>query len=215
MKKLLCIGLVSLAFSSLATIPAHADTISFYNTGVADDGSVLAAGAADSHYTLISSADPDGTTALASTAHPFWQQNTGTASWISPGSSGTQDWDPGDYVYETLLDLTGYDPTTASLAGMIAADNEIYLNGSASPLYSGVGFGSLSSFLINTGFVSGINKIDFVVHNDDGPSGLIVDDAVATANSETPEPASLLLLASGAALAIYALRNGPLRSCQG
>jgi len=188
---------------------AWGDTIQFFDTGIAADGSLLVSGAADSHYNLLYSADSDGTTALATTANPNWQQATTTAGWISPGSSGTQGWDSGYYTFETLLDLTGYDPTTASLSGLIAADNEvsIYLNGGQSALYSGGGFNSSSPFLLNNGFVNGINTIDFVVHNDGGPTGLMVDDALATANAPTPEPTNLLLLASGAMLGIVTLRK--------
>lgn len=197
------------AFSCVAVSTARADTIQFFNTGVADDGSLLAAGIADSHYSLVYSADPNGTTATAMTPNPYWLQDSSTAGWISPGSSGYQGWDPGYYVYQTLLDLTGYDPTTASLSGLIAGDNSysIYLNQGGSPVFSGDGFSSATPFLINSGFVSGINQVDFVIYNTDGPSGLMVDDTLATANADTPEPASLLLIASGTALGTYAARK--------
>lgn len=179
---------------------AWADTITFWNTGVAADGSLLAAGSADTHYTLIDSADPNGTMAMATSAHSAWTQPTSTAGWISPGSSGYQNWDSGYYVYQTTFDLTGYDVTTASLSGMIAADDSVavYLNGSGLAAFNGsTGFSSLTPFLISSGFVSGVNTVDFVVHNDDGPTGLMVDDTVATA--QTPEPGSLLLMATGLA----------------
>lgn len=184
--------------SGLSGTAAFADTISFYNTGVDDNGNPLAAGVVDSHYSLVYSDDSNATTAMATTAHPAWVQASSTAGWISPGAT-PQDWNAGYYVYETTLDLTGYDPTTASLSGMIAADNEVYilLNRGGSVLYSGGGFQSLAPFLINTGFVSGVNYVDFVIHNDSGPTGLMVDDESAMASAETPEPASLLLLATG------------------
>lgn len=193
---------------------ALADTIQFSNTGVANDGSLLASGTADSNYSLLYSTDASGTTATATTANPAWQQNTATAGWISPGSDGTQGFASGYYVYQTTLDLTGYDATTASLSGMVAADDElyIYLNQGGSALYSGGGFSSSSPFLINSGFVSGLNYVDFVIYNDSGPTGLMVDDTLATANMPTPEPGSLVLLTSGVALGtFYALRKGRLR----
>ena len=216
MKRLLLLFAVLASLPAISASVAKADTIQFFNTAVANDGSLLASGTADSHYSLLYSADPNGTIATATTAHPYWEQDTGTAGWISPGSDGTQGWSSGYYVYETLLDLTGYDPATASLSGLIAADNEvyIYLNQGGSALYSGGGFSSGAPFLINSGFISGINQVEFVVHNDGGPTGLMVDDTVATANAQTPEPGSLFLLAGGTALGGYALRNGRLRSRQ-
>ena len=209
MKHFRLFSLFGLIIVGVTASPAWCDPLQFFNTGVGADGSVLAVGTADSHYSLLYSADPNGTTALATAAHPVWQQDTATAGWISPGSSGTQDWASGYYVYETLLDLTGYDPTTASLSGAIAADNEIYiyLNRGGSALYSGGGFSSSSPFLINSGFVSGLNEVDFVVHNDGGPSGLMVDDTLATADLPTPEAGSLLLIASGTALGALVLRK--------
>lgn len=211
--RLQLLSFLALALWGTTTGTAWGDTIKFSNTGVAVDGSLLVAGTADGNYSLLSSDDPNGTTATATTAHPNWQQDTTTAGWISPGSSGTQDWASGYYIYETLLDLTGYDPTTASLSGVIAADNEvsIYLNRGGPALYSGGGFSSSSPFLINSGFVSGINEVDFVVHNDSGPSGLMVDHTLATANAPTPEASSILLIASGTALGALVIRKRSLR----
>ena len=209
LKRLQLLSFLAFAILGTTTSTAWADTIRFSNTGVATDGSLLVAGTADGNYSLLYSADPNGTTATATSAHPNWQQDSATAGWISPGSSGTQDWASGYYVYETLLDLTGYNPLTASLSGMIAADNEvaIYLNRAGSALYNGGGFSSSSPFLINSGFVNGINEVDFVVHNDGGPSGLMVDDTLATATTPTPEASTLLLIASGTVLGALVLRK--------
>lgn len=201
----MCMALVGMAGSA-----AWGDTVTFYNTGVADNGTLLGAGASDPHYSLVYSNDPNGTTATATAANPNWEQQTATAGWISPGSSGDQSWASGYYVYETLLDLTGYDPTTALLSGLIAADNNvsIYLNGSSSAVYGASGFSYGTSFLINSGFVSGINEIYFAVYNGDGPSGLMVDNTLATANAETPEAGTLLLLATGTAVGgFYVMRK--------
>ena len=190
--------LLSLALLS-APLSSFGDAITFYNTGVASDGSVLAAGAADPHYNLIYSSASNGSPALATAANAGWASSS-SAGWISPWSSGNQDSNQGYYVYETTLDLTGYDAASAVLSGLFAADNSvtIYLNRSSSASFGSTSsFSSLTPFTINSGFIAGLNLVDFVVYNTDGPTGLLVDGTQASATAVTPEPRSLLLLSTG------------------
>lgn len=189
-----------LAFGVLAfvAVGAHADTITYFDTGVANDGSLLAAGATDQHYQLVSSADANGTTAVATEANGAWN-GSATAGWISPGASGTTSWESGYYTYESTFDLTGYDPAGAIFSGLVEADNSvaIYLNGASVAVLTGADYTTYMAFNIASGFVTGINRVDFTVYNEGGPTGLNVDDATLTATAETPEPGSLLLLATG------------------
>ncbi len=195
--------------AAAGVVPAVADPIPFYNTGLAADGSPLAAGAADPHYTLIYASDPNALAAYGTDPNGAWTTTSG-AGWISPGSSGSQGWAGGYYVYETTLDLTGYDQSTARLSGLVSADNavSIYLNQGGPALFtSNAGFNTLTPFEIDGGFVGGLNLVDFVVYNDSGPTGLLVADTMAQA--ETAEPASFLLLGSGLAAGMFFVFRRP------
>lgn len=198
--RILPVALVSLP------VAACADPVTFYNTGVAADGSLLAAGTADSNYILLYSADPNATTAVASSPNAVWITDS-SANWITPTGNGATDAAEGYYLYQTTLDLTNYDPTTAVLSGCVASDNSvgIYLNQNfnyTQQYFSETGFSSESCFSITSGFISGINLVDFVVNNTgNDPSGLLVSNTAAYAQAAptpTPEPESLFLLGTGA-----------------
>ncbi len=198
--------LAGFLFSLVASKAALADSIPFYNTGEAANGSILASGASDPHYTLIYASDGDAYTATATTPNAAWATPTGTAGWISPGASGNQSWDAAYFVYQTTLDLTGYDSATAVLSGDVAADNHIYIYLNGVDEFNSTGFSSQTPFSLTSGFMAGVNTVDFVVLNDSGPTGLLVDNTSATA-SPTPEPGSLILLATGAVVFTATMRK--------
>jgi hypothetical protein len=49
--------------------------------------------------------------------------------------------------------------------------------------------------VINSGFINGVNTLDFIVNNDGGPTGLRVE--LSGTSSVAPEPTSLLLIGAG------------------
>ena len=78
----------------------------------------------------------------------------------------------GDFHFQTTFDLTGFDENTATLSLQIQADEtvpNILLNGASTGLTAGFTAGFYQPPLtINTGFVSGVNTLVFVVHNSAG-----------------------------------------------
>jgi hypothetical protein len=131
--------------------------------------------------------------------------NNPDQSWPMSTESGNL---PGTYNYLTMFDLTGLDPSTAVITGSWASDNgaTFYLNDPDSSPISTIGetgYGTLTYFTINSGFVAGENWLMFEVTNDPwgsdpgiNPTGLLVNINSATANP-VPEPTTILLLGAG------------------
>ena len=203
------ITVAALAF--LTTTGAQAQPVqvgSFYNTGVDNTQTVQGNYAVETHYVLV--ATPDGSTPgvrVATSANGFpippWVGDNGVSAWIGPNSDAALNGAGGQYDYQTTFDLTGFDATTAALNGQWTADNagvDILINGVSTGQTVG-GFGGFTSFSIASGFFDGLNTIDFLVTNGEGPTGLRVEgtltaDAVA---APVPEPMSLAILGVGLA----------------
>ncbi len=204
---LTAIAVAALAF--LTTTDAKAVPVgTFYNTGVDDSQATLANKAAETHYVIVSA--PDGSTPgvrVATSANGFpippWLDDNSLSAWIGPNTdianvnselAGLL----GQYDYQTKFDLTGFNANAAALTGQWAADNtgvDILINGVSTGQTSG-GYDAFSSFSVLSGFIDGVNTIDFLVQNDGGPTGLRVEGVLT---ADVPEPMSLAIL--GASLA--------------
>jgi hypothetical protein len=162
---------------------ARADDIVIFNTGVDGAHHVLAAGAPDPHYALVAAPVGSGLTvpnpALAAAAHPAYVPNSAVgstgSSWIAPAGSTEISYAPGAYVYRTTFDLTGLDPATAHVDGIYGSDDtvaDVVLNGVSTGITGGAFFVLLFPLNLSTGFVAGVNTLDFVVVNaSPGPHG--------------------------------------------
>jgi len=206
--------------------PANTTQISsLYNTGVNNAGVPLANGAADPHYALIAQPAPGGLSdQVLTSAGGFpigpWLGDNSTSAWIAANGNADGEGPAGNYTWRTTFDLIG-DPATSIIEGVWATDNgavDILINGMS------VGTGQLSSshniwtpFLIDSGFVYGINTLDFVVNNlvvgSPNPTGLRVQMTGFAGNLPppsvaVPEPTSiaLWLLVSGFVM-VYVLRG--------
>ena len=189
---------------------AHASPILIFNTGVDTLGNPLPNGTVgDSHYVLITV--PSGSTAIQvrTSAGGFpingpWIGDDSLSAWIRPNNPGSPNDPGGTYDYQTTFDLTGLNPATAVLIGQWATDNtgsDIVING-VSTGHTAAGFGGWSSFTLSSGFIAGVNTLDFIVYNVPqefgNPTGLRVEmSGTADPNSQVPEPVSLVLLGTG------------------
>jgi len=189
----------SIAILAIFAAPAaFADSIDIQNTGAGG----AAIGTADPNYILLNA--PAGTsspTATVSTANGAWVQNTTTTQWIDPSGSGNAGEPVGDFVYVTSFILApGEDPATAVLNLNIAADNSfsVSLNGH-SDFGPGGNFNVLTPVTISSGFMTGINILQFDVDNGGGPTGLFVEASgtVSPSASIVPEPGSIALFGTG------------------
>jgi subtilisin-like proprotein convertase family protein len=155
-----------------------------YNTGVDDSARPLPPGSMDPHYSLIQSADPrfpgPGAFVVSNKFPVQWLSNSPVSQWIGPAADQSIiGLDPrpraGTYIYRTTFDLGSFDPATASIEGAVAVDinlEDILLNGRSTGISYRNGQYILSPpFTIAGGFTNGLNTLDFVTHNDTGPTG--------------------------------------------
>lgn len=203
---LMC-GLTSVcaAFGAAINIP---------NTGVGPGGTALPVGQLDPNYSLISAPTGVPLTAITTIPNGGWTPNTSTADWIGPTGNGEETSPAGNYDYRINFDLTGLDPTTATLSGNWTSDNNgcIDLNGVNTGICTGVlDYGTLMAFSITSGFQPGINTLDFLVTNTvfvgTNPTGVIVEISGTAAPSAAPEPSSLVLVAIGLTALLGVIRR--------
>ena len=200
---------------SLGTPSWAASIPGLFNTGVDALGNPLVGGngVADSHYTIISGpgANIYPISAVTFNCCYFADQPAGTngnSRWISVNENGANA-GSGIYDFQVTFSLTGLDPTTASITGLFGADNHVSetdLNGSAITGATTDTFSSYKAFTIPVGspFVSGLNRLDFLVKDDGAPMSLRVDSLAGTASpaqtGAVPEPGTTSLLAGGLVL---------------
>ena len=197
-----------------------------YDTGVDANGNSLSADSTDAHYTL------DGGGAIVVNGNNFpippwidYSPANGASRWLSVDSGGGNATLPiQDHVYVTTFNLAS--AADVELSGLFASDNasEAILNGH---IIGTISFGTPGNYSFqqytsfstanSAYFVTGINTLEFLVHNGDltqpdgnpgGWFGLRTEDLTITA---VPEPttvaAGVLLILPSCAGAFRIIRN--------
>ena len=161
------------AFVAPVTSLCAAPIPGLFNTGVDGDGLLLPGdGAVDPHYEMVVSADPSLPGPDAVTLAPGfpvgpWLAEGPDSRWIAPQAASGNGLG-GEYRFRTSFDLTGFDADSARIEGEWGVDNEgldILLNGVSTGITNFNGFGALTPFTIDSGFIAGENTLEFVVFN--------------------------------------------------
>jgi hypothetical protein len=187
--------------------PVAANPIPLFNTGAG-----IAEGQVDLHYSLLAgpSCPSGGCSAYAMVTDGFpippYFPNSATSKWIAPVGGNVDSEPAGTYIYRTTFSLAGLLPSTAIITGGWATDNagvDVLLNGASLGLSTAPDqfVRGLALFTITSGFVRGLNTLDFVVANWPCP-GCSRNPTAFRAELEgtaihNPEPGALVLLGTG------------------
>jgi opacity protein-like surface antigen len=199
--------IIAAALAIAAISSAQASITGLNNTGLGVGGT------ADSSYKLTAVTSDDGVAigvpTISTDQWPVnpWLVNTSVSKWITPTANQAQSldsWNAGTYTYTLSFDLTGYDAASAWFTGRVAADNSVVVKLNNQEISNVSGFTSWSDFSANSGFVSGVNTLDFVVtnwaQNSGNPTGLRVEFASSDAVAAVPEPETYAMMLAGIAM---------------
>ncbi|MFO0959527.1 MAG: hypothetical protein U0800_19185 [Isosphaeraceae bacterium] len=190
---------------------AKADTITLFNSGVGPGGSLLSGGSLDPHWSIIAGpgiTSPISAVVLNNQQVGNYAQSTDSRwVWVNAGGVAATG---SPYTFRLTFDLTGYNPSTATISGSWGVDNDgtILLNGAA-PAGSGAltllggdipnHYTSFHNFSI-TGDLSPGSTPWISPRTDLGViGGLNVNHLVGTVTA-VPEPSSVLMVAFGVAI---------------
>ena len=169
-----------------------------FNTGVDDSGVVCQPGSAALHYSL---SGPLSNAVVRerhfSSPNHTWVAAPAGSAWIGPADSNPI-MPKGNYNYKLEFQL-GQNTGGIELSGEFSSDNKarIFLNGRDTGNHNAVvQYRGLTPFTITSGFVPGINSLEFRTTNSaargHNPTGLLVANLKLTDRSVQPAPAPLV-----------------------
>jgi hypothetical protein len=195
----------AVAVVALGAARADAATITgLFNTGTDSNNVALVGGngVSDPHYSIVSSTSPGFAGNQAVTYQCCYVANDVDSRWVSLSDSGQ----PGNNttVYRLSFSLAGLNAATASISGSWGADNfgTIFLNGANTGITTS-NFGVLDPFSISSGFISGVNTLDFQIADGGPPTAFRVDNLAGAADPLVvgppgiPEPATWAMMLIG------------------
>jgi hypothetical protein len=103
----------------------------------------------------------------------------------------------GTYDHRITFSLADFNAASASITGQWAADDtgtDILVNGVSTGDTTMATYRGFTAFSLTSGFVDGVNTLDFIVDDTGGPTGLRVE---MTGTVDAPEPAAIALLGAG------------------
>lgn len=178
-----------------------------FNTGVDASGNALVGGngVTDPHYVITTSDIANAVVGdnAVTYLHPSYVPDSSTSRWVSNSADGQPG--NGTVTFQTTFNVSGSGPV--AINGFWGVDNigEIFLNG----VDTGIGlpfgfdaFQTLHAFSITSGFVLGLNKLDFVIV-DTGPPLAFRVDGITSAIPELSTWAMMLLGFAGLGFAAY------------
>ena len=200
--KILAIGATCICAGALSSF---ATTLTVFGTGVGSNGLVLPGGSSDPHYTVSGPGVVGTQQAVVYSPSSQWFQwvpNDANSAWI--GFKDSSDTSPhGTYTFTTTFNLTGFNPSTASLTRRWAMDQSgsLFLNGTLEQSVPDGNWNAgnnpnLTSFTISSGFVAGTNTLTFSGPFPYGFDGLRVEPMTLTATpvSGVPDSGPTVLL---------------------
>jgi hypothetical protein len=193
---------------ALASSGVAAPIATLFNTGVDASGALLPAGngQVDTHYTIISGPGISSPISAVTYFNGAYAADGPSSRWISASASGGNG--AGTYVFQTMFNLTGFNPSTATITVRCGTDNSLTgatLNGTAITGADCDGFNPFpaATFTISSGFAAGVNTLQFSVVDAGPPMAFRAEytsDVQPISGGAIPEPATFGLLASGVAV---------------
>jgi PEP-CTERM motif len=187
--------------------------ITIFNTGVDPSAfALVGTGTLDTHYSIISPANNTAVT-VNDPGYPIppWLANNSGSRWIGP--AGNSYGVPGPWIYRTTFNVPNVAIlSTVSVSGDWATDDtgtDVRINGASTGQTDG-GYGVLTSFTVNSGFVYGLNTLDFYLTNAAigiNPTGLRVDHIAGSYQVPEPGTAGLAAVAISASATLLRRRR--------